>query len=292
MKNYCSTCTFYTNHKELCREERYSDAPDYLCKNIYSIVECMGCDTISYRTVFDDIESASFDESYNHDKYLTISNFPKTIEYHRTLKNRWYLPRKVELVYLEAINAFSNDCLLLTGVAFRALIESVCSDKDISGDNLGVKINSLFNKGIITKKESERLHTVKFLGNDAVHDMLMPNKSDLFLVLEMIEHLLNNLYLIDLDLEKNKGLAKQVAGFDNFISLLKRKLSAIGIGDKFSMNYKLFEKTHRLVLSNLPQFEKELVEKIKNGTIDYISLEPEEIDDRSQKIKQIYKRVL
>ena len=56
--------------------------------------------------------------------------------------------------------------------------------------------------GIINKQEFEALHELRFLGNDAVHQLEVPTVSDINNALDIIEHLMEDIYEIPLKSQK------------------------------------------------------------------------------------------
>jgi len=60
---------------------------------------------------------------------------------------------------------------VLAGVGLRALIEAVCRDQGINGGNLEALIGGLATNGILSKAQADILHTHRFLGNAAAHEV-------------------------------------------------------------------------------------------------------------------------
>lgn len=261
IKNYCRQCQSQTNHSVLFKKV-VNPSEDYHCSYIYMTVECAGCESVSYRTDFEDYESAYPDEydQWQHD--TTTTTYPSILFNHKGLSNTYILPEKIRIVYLEAIEAFKNNCFLLTGVAFRAIIEAICIDREIKGNNLEVKINKLAKSRLITDKEGERLHSIRFIGNDSVHEMSVPRKDTLYLVLNIIEHLLNNLYIIDY--ETKDSLETIINEFDDFKGLLNKNLKQYEQTEELPLS-KFFGKDVRRIKGKISDFETELIEKINKG---------------------------
>lgn len=261
IKNYCSRCQFDTNHIVLFQKTVNSNDEDYHCAWKYMTVQCLGCENISYRTDFEDYETAYPDEYDNWHHDITTDRYPNSLKDYRPLTDTWILPDKIRIVYNEAINAFRANCFLLTGVAFRAVIEAVCIDKEIKGRNLELKINNLAKARLITEKEAERLHSIRFIGNDSVHEMTVPKEKTLYIVLEIIEHLLKNLYIIDYRV-KDK-LETLINEYPDFVKLLNKELKKFNKGDEYPLA-KYFGKDMRRLNGKLSLFENDLISKIKS----------------------------
>jgi len=272
-RNYCSECFKLTNHKVLSVESfRYSD--DYHQVNYYSIVKCDGCDNISYRTECIDYEEMNHIEDNEWEPTITINTYPQYLQKHRGLEETYYLPRAIKNVYDEAIQAFSSKCYLLTAIAFRTIIEAICIDKSIKtnqadGDELSAKIDKLVSNGLITKTEAMRLHAVRFTGNDSVHEMVVPKPRQLFIVLGIIEHLLKNLYLIDIEIGGN--LDTVIKNFSELKTLLNKHITKLTLGQSLPLG-KILGKSSRRLSKKSEELEKELQEKIVAGVYKKLEL--------------------
>lgn len=272
-KSYCQRCDYETNHSILFKENIRSDNEEYDYSIDYMIVKCLGCDRISYREVFIDIESSFPDQDGNWIPEITVETFPKKIRVAKSLENTYALPEKIKLIYDEAINAYNADCFILTGVAFRAVIEAICLEEKILGNNLEKKINNLVKQKLITEKEAKRLHSIRFIGNDSVHEMKVPKTKSLKMVLNIIEHLLNNIYLIDYD---SKGVLETVIDkFTEFENLLNQCVKKLNSGDEVPLA-KIINKNVRRFNGKLNEFETELIKKIANN--DYTKLSIGKVD--------------
>jgi hypothetical protein len=109
------------------------------------------------------------------------------------------LPRRLTGIYEEVIRSFNDSLNTLCAIGLRALLEGVCSDKGIKGKNLQQQIEGL--KTILPENIVNHLHSFRFIGNEAVHDLEAPSQYALKQCIEVIEDLLNFLY----DLEYKAG---------------------------------------------------------------------------------------
>jgi hypothetical protein len=103
-------------------------------------------------------------------------------------------------VYNETIQAFNNKTLILCAVGIRAMVQGICSDKGIKGYNLENKIDRLV--FLLQEKYVQNLHSIRFLGNEAAHELETPRVDELMLAIDICEKLLD--YLYDLDSKTNQ----------------------------------------------------------------------------------------
>jgi hypothetical protein len=281
-KSYCLRCDFNTNHNILDKHGIRSDNEDYDYAIDYLIVQCLGCEKISFREEFVDIESAYPDENGEWIPDITVSLYPKKLRVKRKLENTHILPKRIKVVYEESIKSYNAECFILTGVAFRAIIEAICLEKEIPGRNLEKKINALVRNKLITEKESKRLHSIRFIGNDSVHEMKSPKEESLKIVLNIIEHLLNNLYLIDYNSQNH--LETVIDQFGEFTELLNNTLHKFEKGNEIPLAKILGKKVRRLN-GKISDFETELIAKI--GTNEYELLEVGKIDTYGESTSQV-----
>jgi hypothetical protein len=165
---------------------------DWHCKN--QIIQCLGCETVSFRTV----STFSEDVEYDHDGPY----YPETIKYYpgrsEGLKSieTYLLLYKIQEIYKETILSIENEQYVLAGIGIRAIVETICKDKNAAGDNLYHKINSLKEQSIVTAEGADILHRLRVLGNDAAHEVKAHNSQQLELAMKIIEHMLDGTYII------------------------------------------------------------------------------------------------
>jgi hypothetical protein len=115
---------------------------------------------------------------------------------------------------------------------------------------------------------TERLHAIRFLGNDAAHEIREPTQGQLSVALKIVEHLLNTVYI--LEAEASEELDTVVSSFDGFSNILLESLEDFESGEEHPLP-KLLGKYLRRVKDNLSWFEAELIEKI--GTSSFTKLD-------------------
>jgi hypothetical protein len=208
MKSYCNQCNRPTNHNVLKKEKtQYSEQDGgWWEESEYQIIQCGGCDQVSFRTLYTD---AQIQQQSDEDDIYIVELFPKRGPNSIPIKSFNNLPYNVKGIYRETIDAFNNEQLILCCGGLRALIEGICLDKSIKGiikknkkgadylqDNLEGKIEGLSEKGYLTKDNATSLHELRFLGNEALHELTKPTIQEIKLAIEIIELTVENIYEI------------------------------------------------------------------------------------------------
>lgn len=210
----CKKCSLETKHKVVaCLEENGSEdcgggnSVDW--SEEHQIIQCLGCEEISFRVCSTNSEDYDFDDETNT-QYLcrTITYYPGRVPGSKVI-DHWLLPWGISGIYKEARSAVENELFIIGGIAIRALLESICSDVEAKGDNLAQKINDLHARSLVTKEGVETLHKIRLLGNQAAHTAKAHSKDQLLLALEVIEHILIGTYIIP---ERAKKIFKNVDG--------------------------------------------------------------------------------
>ncbi len=279
--NYCAICQQETKHKIFSELSEDDSLGEY--KTLNQIVECLGCEAKCFR-----IEEHRYLEQYINDygelKYkIIIYRLPNILKGHISLKGLYNVPEKVREVYTQTILAFKGKSNLLAGIGFRAVIEAICIQEKIKGNNLEIKINNLAKNRLITDKEAERLHSIRFIGNDSVHEMEIPNDSKLFLVLDIIDNLLKNLYILDKQaISILDTIIKEYSDFEDFLWQCSEKLP---MDIEYTLE-EIFGKHMRRMNFPMTSVEKVLVERINNRTVEFLKLGSQRVDEVSK--KQLY----
>jgi len=172
----------------------------------YQIIQCQGCDTISYRTLHNDIQQnqyADYDEPWTQVVYpiRDVESLP--------LLPLLNTPNNIKKIYRETIDAFNNNLNILCSAGLRSIIEGICVDRDVKdgeitnekgekrkSKHLDGKIEGLYSNGYLTKTNANILHELRFLGNEALHELTSPSDEELKIAIGIIEHTVENIYEI------------------------------------------------------------------------------------------------
>lgn len=194
---FCNNCQTDTNHNVLY---------DHVCENIeedeqgnlvnwekyiYRFLICAGCE----HAVLEECWTNMWLPDENGKPQYFYEYFPKRAK--QDIKRKYFrqLPRKLNKIYNETIQAFNSNLLTLCTAGLRTLIEGICEDKKIKGRNLEEKINNLV--PLLPQNIVNGLHSFRFMGNEALHELNAPNINDLRLAIEISEDLLNFIYELD-----------------------------------------------------------------------------------------------
>ncbi len=272
-KYFCRNCKGLRNHKELFKKElRGSDDNDFfMWIENYCVIECLGCENISFLKVYGDTDMVDYDEEGKPDYYFDKMIFPFYLKKSNELEYQNYIPENIRTIYIETITAFKADLSILTAGGLRAIIEALCNHLKIKNDNLSIRIDLLNKKGHLTLSESKRLHSIRFMGNDALHEIVKPKNEHLYLLLEIINHLLANLFIND-KIIKGK-VETLVDNYDEFFRLVKAKITKEIVGNKLTL-LEILDKSKKLLSKeNITEYEKKLIEEINDGKHDFIGFE-------------------
>lgn len=254
----------------------------------YQIVECLGCTTIGFREEVHDVEAGWYDENDEYTYPIVVETYPKFIADHQDLSGIYYVPKVVRQIYKQTLIAIQERAGILAGLGLRGIIEAICNDRKVSGSSLEARISKMASLGLISKKDAERLHAIRFLGNDAAHDIKEPSKGQISVALKIVEHALNTIYI--LDKEARGELETAVSDYDDFIRILDECLSSFKSGDELPLG-KLLGQELRRVKEALPDLEKRLVADVSNGLFAKLALGQVEQAGKPPKPVQMFKVV-
>jgi hypothetical protein len=92
----------------------------------------------------------------------------------------------------------------LAGGGLRAIVEAVCLDQKVTGKNLQDRIDQLAASGLLAKTQADLLHEERYIGNTALHEIEAPGRSDIEDGLQIVESLLNTIYIAPIKAERLK----------------------------------------------------------------------------------------
>lgn len=201
---YCNQCKSETQHSlhgshMRRREYKYgnlvtnqSNAPitdwDEFDVKISKMWVCLGCEQSCLEIIYTDSSMIDRDGNQEYDEQV----HPARVEFYVNEKHFSQLPSKLIRIYREVLLSFNNQLNLLCAIGLRVLLEGICADKQINGKDLKTKIDGL--SSVLPPNIVSNLHSLRFIGNEAAHEMNAPKLNELRLAIEISEDLLNYLY--------------------------------------------------------------------------------------------------
>ncbi len=209
----CPECNRKTKHLvlgsiETDGSELYEQSITISWSDTYQIIQCQGCETISFRHLNWFSENQSFDDDGSYERL-----YPQRSKDSHVLKEFLNAPPSIKRIYRETIDCFNNELYTLCAAGLRSVVEGICSEqgiktgrvevvdkngksKIVSKRNLEGKISGLHESGILTKDQASILHEHRLMGNEAVHQLSQPTREELALAVNIVEHMIESLYEI------------------------------------------------------------------------------------------------
>lgn len=208
-KIFCNSCKSNTNHS-IVTEFKVSDEVVFdsngttesceIGQFIYQVIKCNGCGTISFRNRNFRTEYYTYDEITKEEIFVAgkyyDTIFPERIYDQMFPKQFLGIPAPIYEVYNEILKSYNYNTPMLCAAGLRVITEAICKHYKMEGDSLGAKIYNLGKHRLINKELAESLRAHKFLGNDAVHNLITPSKDELRLSIELFEDVLNSLFTV------------------------------------------------------------------------------------------------
>lgn len=202
----CIKCTGKTTHKVLASVDVRGDEGDsnysFSWTTDHQVIQCLGCKTVAFRKASTNSEDYYQDHEGNYEYGVDEALYPPRIEGSKGLgDDTVYLPANVRRIYDETRMSLSNQSPVLAGIGLRALLETVCKEKNATGKDLLKKIDSLVGAGILTPASAAILHKIRTLGNAAAHEVKPHSDKQLGLAMDIVEHLLKDVYILPKQVE-------------------------------------------------------------------------------------------
>lgn len=207
---YCNTCKVETHHelrathtraKELVHSKDEGDEYtgfDEVWE--FRFWNCRGCDTATLEIAY--TNTGMLDPQARNNVWESIF-YPERERRHWPSKQFRQLDEKLTHIHRETIECFNRDLRILCAVGLRVLLEGICADKGVTGNNLHKKIDGLV--AYLPSNIVENLHGFRFMGNEAAHELQAPSRTELALAIEVMEDLLNFLYELNYKARKLSG---------------------------------------------------------------------------------------
>jgi hypothetical protein len=264
----CRRCCITTRHEVMFETMRELKEEWINMKDTWQVVRCLGCHTISFRHQNDDYDDLEEDALGQVEHAVTVDIYPGLVSNHKGLTGTFYLPVLISKIYGQTLKALGEKAFVLASIGLRATIEAVCNHLELSGTNLEKRIDLLCKAGHVSNGDKRRLHAIRFLGNDAAHEIKEPVAADLRVALEIVEHLLNTVFILE---RRARSLETVVENFGDFLKVLRVCAHKYESDNAINL-LGLLGRQKRLVGQGLDAFESELKQKISSGEVDFLTL--------------------
>jgi hypothetical protein len=139
-------------------------------------------------TTIDQSSKPQFLREMNNVYLPELSNLPK-----------WYakLPVNIQNMLLEVRYTLQKELSALPSMGLRSVIDMICNERlgDIGG--FAEKLQRLEKKRFITPKKRQIIENVLEVGHASVHRGHFPTAKDLRVVMDIVDHLLEEIYVLD-----------------------------------------------------------------------------------------------
>ncbi|MFI8035744.1 hypothetical protein ACH8I4_17980, partial [Acinetobacter sp. ABJ_C3_5] len=148
--------------------------------------------------------------------------------------------------------------------------------------------------GDVSKRDVDLLHSLRFLGNDAVHELEIPGIQDIKVAFNIIEHLIQSIYIMPNEL-KNTNFKIYIDEYEKF-----EKIIIENIKNELSFNNELSYSAKKLISpngiiskENLIQFEDQLKNRISSGDLDWIQVSQNiNSNDENNSINETFYKII
>lgn len=259
-----------------------SDEDCYWWQSTYSIVKCLGCDDILFHK--EDLDESDFETNeYGESEVIPrVTTYPGSKPIVEPLYDNWHLPSSIRSLYVQTFDCLNQANFQLAAAGFRAIIEAICRDKSIAGRNLETMINNLAKSHVITAKDRDHLHAIRFMGNDSIHCLKTYRETELIIVAHVLNATLTSLYLIEREVEDLD--VAPISKFSDFIDFLESRLSERNSGDIDTLRGFIGHE-RRIISEDIPKFESELQTRINNGNFPLLSFHSTPSQGRPQQYR-------
>ncbi|MCY8973136.1 hypothetical protein MOE37_16405 [Bacillus atrophaeus] len=233
---YCARCKNDTKHLIIKSHRRGSFQeiePEFQWHESFHIVECAGCQNISFVNQYGDEDTWEYvrgeREWQDVFKVYPEKRFEDTEEYRieQEFKNRYwlkvkafsYVPSALNNLYKQIIQAYNENLNILCASGLRILLEGICNDLGIKKgyvydkdkriikkngetnpkkrESLEGKFFGLYENDYILFNQALILQKIRGIGNEAIHEVVEPDKLVLKKIIIIVESILENTYELE-----------------------------------------------------------------------------------------------
>jgi hypothetical protein len=187
----CNQCGHDTDHVVLKSKTRIEKDEEYGAwwETRHRMIECCGCHSISLEKAVNSSEEPGSETEYYP---------PRASRRKPTWANDFIPigPKGLDALLSEIYSALHADNRRLATMGARALLDIVITDQVKDIGSFVQKLNALESGHFISKKQREFLEAALDAGNAATHRGHRPSPEDLNLVMDIVENVISQIYVL------------------------------------------------------------------------------------------------
>lgn len=204
-KAHCNTCAgershfILYDHKEEWRQEITEDPRDDMTgTDSYELLKCAGCGHIVFRHI--STHSKDWDDEGNLNEHVTYSP-PKQVRKKLSLLStvagglQFVIKDVISDLLEEIYVALHSECPRIAAMGIRALIEHVIIDKVGDHGRFTSNLDEFEQRGFLSSSERSIIEAALEVGHASIHRDHKPELDVLNSCLDIVEALINRLYL-------------------------------------------------------------------------------------------------
>lgn len=218
LKTHCPNCAGITNHEVLHEYTMHytpENTPEMgidFADGTWQIVQCMGCETVSFREywlISEDYYPEQAPEGHEH-------RYPKVGPDDLSEERFSYLSEKISRQYSEIIATYNHGLVIACAGLIRSIIEGIANEfsessnipdvPDVTKDRGSIKqkVSKLVEQRVLSKSHGDILQESRILGNRAIHELEAPPQKELKELIKIIERTLYVVFEISEKLDELK----------------------------------------------------------------------------------------
>lgn len=191
----CRRCMGYTRHEVLATKQveevvEHEHGRDVISRSVYRMIQCRGCEAVSL------VEREGFPE---YDGNVRVYFYPPPLA--RRIPE-WHLrlvafDGEMRELLAEIYSAMRADTRRLALMGVRTLVDMLLNDQVGPKGGFRERMDRLVDTGHISPKNRLELDAVLEAGHAAAHRGYQPSAVDLGWALDILENVLQSLYVLD-----------------------------------------------------------------------------------------------
>lgn len=198
---HCNSCLHKTRHKVRSHVVQYFNDGDerwpVLGDVTYQMLECCGCSDVIFRKRIhlDDWEIVDLETGRIITDAEVVIYYPPAVS---RPEPTWVkrLDKSIQSLIIEVYSALYSDSKMLAAMGTRAVLDMAIVEKVGDCGTFPQKLKALEDQGLISKDGRAVLEAALDAGSAAAHRGYAPSSDDLNLVMDIVEHVLEALYVL------------------------------------------------------------------------------------------------
>jgi hypothetical protein len=195
LRGHCPQCNASRNAAVIATHKEEETSNDVWGSSEFSILKCLGCGTVYFRTYSLCSENFNYEEDGETTLTPEIEFWPVPLKLRISIYQLFSLPEGINRLLGEVHQAINNKLHSLAAMGIRSVLEQIIIDRVGDQGTFIKNVDEFQRAGYLSVRQRNQLESLLEAGHAATHRGWQPDDDDISVLWDITDHVIDSVYV-------------------------------------------------------------------------------------------------